>query len=158
MTKLKKVYIFLIIFLLVGCKSNNISLKDDYYEYINKKDITNTKLKDDEYTISTFTIAQDKTDKQANIIIKDLIKENRDMSIIYNNLLNIKDNINAIKTYLNKIDNSHNIQEYINNAIDIENDLNIDIFTNITIDKDFNTSKNIIYLEPITFDLGVNSD
>ena len=159
MTKLKKIYIFLILFLLVGCKSNNISLKDDYYEYINKKDITNTKLKDDEYTISTFTIAQDKTDKEVNNIIKELIKNNKDMSIIYNNYINNKGSINDLKEYLNKIDNSHNIDEYIKNAIDIENNLNIDVFTNITIDKDFkDNSKNIIYLNPITYDFGSSSD
>ncbi|MEE3343119.1 MAG: M13 family metallopeptidase [Bacilli bacterium] len=159
MPYIKKILIFLTLILITGCKSNNLSPKDDYYDYINKKDITNTKLNDDEFIKSTFTIAQDKTDKQANTIIKDLIKENKDMSIIYNNLLNIKDNITTLKPYLNKIDNSHNIKEYINNAIDIENDLNIDIFTNITIDKDFkDTSKNIIYLEPITYDFGTSSD
>ena len=159
MSYLKKTLIFLTLILITGCKSNNISLKDDYYDYINKKDIESTKLKDDEYVKSTFTIAQDKTDKQANNIIKELIKDNNDMSIIYNNLLNIKDNINTIKPYLNKIDSSDNIKEYINNDIEIENELNIDIFTNITIDKDFkDTSKNIIYLQPITYDFGTNSD
>ncbi|MBR3162282.1 MAG: M13 family metallopeptidase [Bacilli bacterium] len=159
MTYLKKALIFLTLILITGCKSNNLSVKDDYYEYINKKDITNTKLKDDEYNKSTFTIAQDKTNKQANNIMKNLIKDNKDMSIIYNNLINHNDNTNTIKPYLNRIDNITNIKEYIDIASDTENELNIDIFTNITIDKDFkDNNKNIIYLQPITYDFGTSSD
>ena len=161
MTYFKKIFIFILFILITGCKSNNNSLKDDYYEYINRKDIKNIKLNDDEYTKSTFTITQDKVDKQVNKITRDLIKNNKDMSIIYNNYLNNnkKNNIKALNKYLNMIDNSNNINDFINNSIYIEDNLNIDVFTNINIDKDFkDTSKNIIYLYPITYDFGSSSD
>ena len=161
MTYIKKIIIIITIIFITGCKSNDTSLKDDYYDYINRKEINNTKLKDDEYTKSTFTITQDKVDKQVNKITKDLIKNNKDMAIIYNNYLNSNknNNIKTLNKYLNMIDNSDSIDDFINNSIYIENALNIDVFTNINIDKDFkDTSKNIIYLYPITYDFGSNSD
>ena len=162
MNYIKKISLIFIIIILTACSNKNTpNLKDDYYEYINKHKITTTKLKDDEYTISTFTIAQDKVDKQTASIAKKLINSDKDISIIYNSLMsnNKTNNINTLNKYINIIDSSKNINDFINNAIDIENELNIDIFTNINIDTDFkNTNNNIIYLYPITYDFGTSSD
>ena len=162
MNYIKKISLIFIIIILTACSNKEKpNLKDDYYEYINKHKITTTKLKDDEYTISTFTIAQDKVDKQTASIAKKLINSDKDISIIYNSLMsnNKTNNINTLNKYINIIDSSKNINDFINNAIDIENELNIDIFTNINIDTDFkNTNNNIIYLYPITYDFGTSSD
>ena len=145
-------------------KPNN-SLKDDYYDYINKDILKKHKLKENEYTWNTFSSMQDKVDNRRDNIIKELISKrtNSNLNILYSNILDTnkrnKEGIDPLKKYISRIDNSNNIKEYINNAIYIENTLHIDIFTNIKVDKDFkNTSKNIIYLYPITMDFGTSAD
>ena len=165
MKKIKYIFIIIIILIPIFIKSENNELKDDYYNYINKNTISKHKLKNDEYTWSTFSSLQDKVDNQSKSILKELLnsKKNPDINILYNQLLDIdtrnKENISTIKPYLDRIDNSKNIKEYIENAIYIENNLSIDIFTNISVEKDFKDhTKNIIYLSPITMDFGASSD
>lgn len=165
MKKIKYIFIIIIILIPIFIKSENNELKDDYYNYINKNTISKHKLKSDEYTWSTFSSLQDKVDNQSKSILKELLnsKKNPDINILYNQLLDIDtrniENISPIKSYLDKIDNSKNIKEYIENAIYIENNLSIDIFTNISVEKDLKDhTKNIIYLSPITMDFGASSD
>ena len=164
---MKKITLLIIIIIfLSGCNKNtNYSEKDNYYKAINNNKLSKIKLKDDEYAKSTFTIAQDKVDKEVNTMIKEIIKKNKqkDITIIYNQLLdttkNNKNNISSLKPYIDKIDNSKNLSEFINNAIYVENNLNIDIFTNIKISSDLkDTNKNIIYFYPITYDFNTSSD
>ena len=164
---MKYIRILLLLLLITSCTNKEINIKDDYYEYINK-DIINKKIKDNEIGYSTFTLSQEKVNNNTNKIIENIIgnKENqkeRQMSSLYNLVMNKevrnKIDINPLKKYLNKIDSSNNISEFINNSIDIEKDLNIDIFTNLTVSKDYkNNKQNIIYLYPINFDYGVSSD
>ena len=162
----KYIIILLLIIIILSSKSlSNNELKDDYYNYINKDILTKHKLKDNEYTWSIFSSMQEKVDKRRDTIINNLIsnKTNSNLNILYSSIMNTgirdKEGITPLKKYINKIDNSTNIEEYINNAIEIENTLNIDIFTNIHIDNDYkDTSKNIIYLYPITMDFGANAD
>lgn len=166
MKNLKKILIIIpIILIITGCQNNTKTPKSDYYDYINKDNLKTLKLKKDEYTKSTFTKAQDKVDKQTNNIIEKLKQqdENSNINILFNQLIDIdtrnKENITPLEKYITKINSSNNIKEYINNAIDIENDLSIPIFTNIQITKDFKDShKNIVYLIPITYDFGTSSD
>ena len=166
MKYLKYLVLIFILLLTTSCQDKeNINLKDDYYSYVNKKLLNTNKIEKGEYTWSTFTEAQDKVDKQTNKIVEDLLNnhENENLNILYNQLLDDeernREGISPLEPYLDKIDTSSNIDEFIKNAIDIENDLSIDIFTNITIDADFeNTSKNIIYFSPVTFDFGTSSD
>ena len=166
MKYLKYLVLIFILLLTTSCQDKeNINLKDDYYSYVNKKLLNTNKIEKGEYTWSTFTEAQDKVDKQTNKIVEDLLNnhENENLNILYNQLLDDeernREGISTLEPYLDKIDTSSNIDEFIKNAIDIENDLSIDIFTNITIDADFkDTSKNIIYFSPITFDFGTSSD
>ena len=162
----KYIIILLLIIIILSSKSlSNNELKDDYYNYINKDILTKHKLKDNEYTWSIFSSMQEKVDKRRDTIINNLIsnRTNSNLNILYSSIMNTgirdKEGITPLKKYINKIDNSTNIEEYINNAIEIENTLNIDIFTNIHIDNDYkDTSKNIIYLYPITMDFGANAD
>lgn len=167
-TNMNKKYIIILLLIIIILSSKSLSnneLKDDYYNYINKDILTKHKLKDNEYTWSIFSSMQEKVDKRRDTIISNLIsnKTNSNLNILYSSIMNTsirdKEGLTPLKKYINKIDNSTNIEEYINNAIEIENTLNIDIFTNIHIDNDYkNTSKNIIYLYPITMDFGANAD
>ncbi len=167
-TNMNKKYIIILLLIIIILSSKSLSnneLKDDYYNYINKDILTKHKLKDNEYTWSIFSSMQEKVDKRRDTIINNLIsnKNNSNLNILYSSIMNTsirdKEGLTPLKKYINKIDNSTNIEEYINNAIEIENTLNIDIFTNIHIDNDYkNTSKNIIYLYPITMDFGANAD
>ena len=166
MKYLKTITLILILLVITSCsEKEKLSLKDDYYTYINKETISKNKLKKDEYTWSTFKEAQDKVDTQTNKIIEDLVSnhKNENINIIHNQLLDESERNNqglsSLKPYLSKIDSSQNLKDFINKAIDIENTLNIDIFTNIKVDADFkDTSNNIIYFYPITFDFGTSSD
>lgn len=166
MNTIKKIIFIIPIFFLIACSlKQDTTIKDDYYNYINKDLLKKEKIKEGEYTWSTFKEAQDKVDSQSNDIIKDLISNNTNsnLNIIFNQLSDIttrnNQDLSSLKPYLNKINSSTNISEFINNAIYIENKLNIDIFTNIRIDSDFkNTNQNIVYFYPITFDFGTNAD
>ena len=167
-TNMNKKYIIILLLIIIILSSKSLSnneLKDDYYNYINKDILTKHKLKDNEYTWSIFSSMQEKVDKRRDTMISNLIsnKTNSNLNILYSSIMNTsirdKEGLTPLKKYINKIDNSTNIEEYINNAIEIENTLNIDIFTNIHIDNDYkDTSKNIIYLYPITMDFGANAD
>ena len=160
---MKKILIILllIVTLIPLFQSRNNELKDDYYNYINKNEIKKHKLKDDVYTWNTFSYNQDKVDKQKKEIINELInnKKNYNINILNNQLSNRKEGINILNKYIRLIDNSNNINEYINNAIIIEKELNIDVFTNIKVEKDYkNNERSIIYLYPITMDFGASAD
>ena len=90
---------------------NNI---DDYYEYINKKEIDKIDLKD-KNEISTFTKAKDEVDKDVDKIVDELLKSNKNMSNFYNNLIDYdtrnKLGLTPIKSYIDKINNSNIISE-----------------------------------------------
>ena len=164
MKKIKYILPLLLIIILIPFINNN-EIKDDYYNYINKNTIKNHKLAEDKSTWNTFQSKQEMVDKRKDEIIKELInnKTNNNLNIIYNQLLDNntrnKEGLSNIGYYLKLIDNTSNINDYINIIPTIENDLNIDLILNIKVDSDFkNTSKNIIYLYPITMDFGANSD
>ncbi len=166
MKKIK--YLLLIIIILIISNiylTSNDEIKNDYYNYVNEKTIEKQTLSEDEYTWNIFSQKQKETDKKVDKIIEELItnKTNNNINILYNKILNKEERNNeGLKTlnkYLNLINNTNTIEEYINKIITIENDLGIDIITNIKVDKDFkNTNKNIIYLYPITMDFGASAD
>ena len=166
MKNIKCLLIIILILSISGCTLNKeLNIKDDYYDYINKDLLKKEIIKEGDYTWSTFSEVQDKVDNQTDDIIKKLISNNTNpnLNIIYSQLLDTTtrndDDISSLKPYLNKIDSSNNIKEFINNAIYIENNLNIDIFTNIKVDSDFkDTTQNITYFYPITFDFGTSAD
>lgn len=157
------IIIFLVLIISIFSQTNKNSLKNDYYDYINKDLLTEDKIKDGTYTWSTFSESQDEVDKEVDNIIDKLETSNQNLAILKNQLLDTnsrnKEDLKILQPYLTKIDNSTNINEFINNAINIENILNIDIFTNINIASDFkDTTKNIVYFYPITFEFGASAD
>ena len=166
---LRKSFIYVLLVVLIGSFIfNNFFSKElinDYYTYINKDILDSTEVKEGEVGWSRFSLAQEKVDEEVEKIVNDLIndKTNSDINILYNNYLDIdsrnKSGLGILNYYISLIDNSKNINEFINNAIKVENDLYIDIFTRATVAPDFkDTSKNIVYFYPVTFDFGVSSD
>lgn len=166
----KKSFCLLLIVFLIGIYlCNNLffkkSLIDDYYTYINDDILEKEEIKDGEYGWSRFSLAQDKVLEDVEVIVKDLINSNSnvDINTFYNNIVDVnsrnKVGIDPLKKYISLIDSSKNINEFINNAIVVENELFIDIFSLSTVASDFNdTSKNIVYFYPITFGFGSSSD
>jgi len=166
----KKVIYTVLVFILIGiylCSNffSNNNLINDYYMYINKEVLDKEDINVSEVGWSNFTKAQDKVDKDVKLIIKELInsKNNVDLNVFYNNIMNTSKRnevgINPLMKYINLIDSSKNINEFINNSILIENELCIDILTRTTVAPDFkDTSKNIVYFYPITFDFSSSSD
>lgn len=164
----KYLLIILILVLLISfCLNltNNKNLIDDYYTYINKDILDKEEIADGEIGWSRFTKAQDKVDEEVELIVKDLInnKTNSDINVLYNNIKNINTRnsmgLGVLNRYINLIDSSKNINEFINNAIIIENELYIDIFTMATVSPDFNdTSRAIVYFYPISFDFGMSGE
>lgn len=165
MKQLKKILLVLLIVFITGCSLSKDKLTVDYYTYVNEKTIENYKLEEDEFSISKFTKVQDKVNDQVEEILQNQISSNinPNISILYNQLIDINTrNNNGLSTlnyYLNLIDSSNNINEFINNATIVENDLFIPVFTVMSVMSDFkDTSKNIIYLSPVTFDFGASTD
>lgn len=164
----KYLFIILILVLLIGFGlklTNDKDLIDDYYTYINKDILDKEEIASGEIGWSRFTKAQDKVDEEAKLIVKDLInnKTNSDINILYNNIKNIdarnSKGLGVLNRYINLIDSSKNINEFINNAVTIENELYIDIFTMATVSPDFkDTSKSIVYFYPISFDFGMSGE
>ena len=168
----KHIYKLFIIFILViyifSSINNNFFFGgdiDDYYNYINKDLFESEDIAEDEIGWSKFSKAQDVVDERVDGIVLELInnKNNSDLNVFYNNIMDTNERnnigINPLKKYINLINSSKNINEFIDNAIIIENELFIDIFTLSTVSTDFKDStKNIVYFYPITYDFGSSSD
>lgn len=170
---MKKIIFVIILFLCGGFYlwSNNNGLANDYYDEINEKFFSRDYLKNDEYIYNTFTKAQEESDKVRDAIISDVVNgtvviENGvsdKASILYNNVLDLEErnsvSINPLRKYIDMVMGSSSIEELIGNGIVVENELGVDIFTRIVVDKDFlDNSKNIVYLYPVTFAFGSSGD
>jgi putative endopeptidase len=70
----------------------NVKIKDDFYSYVNKKWINDTKIPLDEPLINNFTILKSTVDNQLKDIIKKSLKLNSNLSVIYENSLKWNDN------------------------------------------------------------------
>lgn len=135
---------------------------DNYYEYINKES-----LSDKEDNWSYVDELNEDISSKTNELIKEIIdkpttNEENNIKNLYNEYLNTtKRNNNSLKDltpYLNKINNVSNINEFINEAINIEKELSIELLMSKSIMKDFKTGKNIIYITSIPMDYGYSSD
>lgn len=164
--------VFILTFFFFFCKDDSNNLKDDYYGSINSKIIIDKEL-DKEYAWSYFLDAQDKVDSDNREIIKRLLDEDTNdylsdkeinvIKSIYNKLIDIDkrnvDDINILDNYLNMVFEVDSISELMEVIIKIENELNVDIVTNVEIMGDYkDNSHNIVYFVPVTFAFGVSSD
>ena len=126
MKQIKKILLVLLIVFITGCSLSKDKLTVDYYTYVNEKTIENYKLEEDEFSISKFTKVQDKVNDQVEEVLKNQISSNvnPNISILYNQLIDINTrNNNGLSTlnyYLNLIDSSQNINEFINKDLYLE--------------------------------------
>lgn len=163
MKNIKKYFVLILIALTIGCNLTTKPLKQDYYTYINKDTIDSYVLKDDEYTISTFTKLQDKVNSDIDSVLTDLITTNKDISIIYNQIIDTNtrntSGLSDLKYYIDLVDSSTNINEYIKNAIIVENNLYIPIFTSASIMRNLkDTTENMLYFQSIPFAFNSTSE
>lgn len=160
-----KKFVYIIIFVALAVTSFlylNKNYIDDYYEYINKET-----LKDKEDGWSYINDINDEISKDTNNIVKEIVNnpsnnEEKNIKEFYNEYLDIdtrnKNGIKDLKPYLNRVNKTTNIKEFINEAIKLEKDLGIEILMSKSIMKDFKTGKNIIYITTISMDFGYSSD
>lgn len=160
-----KNFVYIIIFITLAITLFfylNKNYIDDYYEYINKET-----LKDKEDGWSYISDINDEISKDTNNIVKEIVNnpnnnEEKNIKEFYNEYLDIdtrnKNGIKDLKPYLNRVNKTTNIKEFINEAIKLEKDLGIEILMSKSIMKDFKTGKNIIYITTISMDFGYSSD
>lgn len=164
-SKTKNYIIYFVIFI-VFCVGSFLYLNknyiDNFYEYVNKDT-----LKDKEDDWSYVNDINKEISNDTNDIVKEIISnpktnEERNINVFYNQYLDIdtrnKNGISDLKPYIEKINKTSNIKEFISEAIKIEKELGIELLISKSIMKDFKTGKNIIYITTIPMDFGNSSD
>ena len=153
--------VILIVFIIVALYLNKNYI-NNYYEYINKETI-----KDKKDGWSYINDLNDEISKDTNNIIKEIINnpsnnEEKNIKELYNEYLDTnsrnKNGLNDLKPYLDKINKTRNIKEFISEAIQLEKDLSIELLMSKSIMKDFKTGKNILYITSIPMDFGNSVD
>lgn len=163
--KTKKYILYAIIFviaILAAFIYLNKNYIDNYYEYINKETI-----KDKEDGWSYIDDINKEISNDANNIVKEIINnpttnEEKNIKEFYNEYLNIefrnKNGLKDLELYIDKINKTTNINDFITEAIKLEKELSIELLMSKSIMKDFKTGKNILYITPIPTDYGYSSD
>ena len=153
--------VILIVFIIVALYLNKNYI-NNYYEYVNKETI-----KDKKDGWSYINDLNDEISKDTNNIIKEIINnpsnnEEKNIEELYNEYLDTdsrnKNGLNDLKPYLDKINKTRNIKEFISEAIQLEKDLSIELLMSKSIMKDFKTGKNILYITSIPMDFGNSID
>lgn len=107
-------------------------LEDDFYEYINYEYLSKNNLEDDKI-IDYATDQTEKIDKEKKIIIDELLTDKGAIGTkirkFYNSFTDNTEekSVMELKKYIDKMNNSQNIEEFVNNAIDINYQLSTDI-------------------------------
>lgn len=175
MKKYFSVLIFGVVMIVFGISlfyKMNFSFGDDYYEVVNEKLLAVNHIEEGEYNWSKFNEAQEKSDEVVEKIIKELVtldnsnvdaKIVNNMKVVYDNALNWEERNNSglssLTGYLEKVNKASNINEFIKVAINVENELGIDIFTRVVVEADYkDNSQNIVYFYPITLAFGSSVD
>ena len=129
---------------------------NDYYDYINRKELKSIKLDKDKVSFSRFDNLQEKVNDEVKKISKDIRNSNSNIDKLYNLYLSDERNnlgISPLSNYLNRIDDCNDINSFTKTVTDIESELYMDIFMSLSVSPDLtDNSKNIIYLEDISFD------
>lgn len=133
-------------------------LEDDFYDYINYEYLSNDKLNDDEIA----HYRADRTEKiedEKNLIIDELLSKNDSVGANINHLYkSYMDNteeraIEELNKYIEKMNNSSNIEEFVRNSIDVNYELSTDILFSPNILYNFKgESKKYFGLDLITYD------
>lgn len=155
-------YIVILIAFIIVALYLNKNYINNYYEYINKETV-----KDKKDGWSYINDLNDEISKDTNNIIKEIINnpsnnEEKNIKELYNEYLDTdarnKNGLNDLKPYLDKINKTRNIKEFISEAIQLEKDLSIELLMSKSIMKDFKTGKNILYITSIPMDFGNSID
>lgn len=133
-------------------------LEDDFYDYINYDYLSKDKLNDDEIA----DYATDRTEKiedEKDLIIDDLLTSNSVIGTKINYLYkSYMDNteekaIRELNKYIDKMNNSSNIEEFVKNSIEVNNELSTDILFSPNVLYNFKgESKKYFGLDLITYD------
>lgn len=159
----RKYFVVLGLLILLGCLLfNSISSLinknqiNDYYDYINRKELKKIKLDKDKIAYTRFNEEQEKVDDQVKEISKNIRSTNTNAQKLYDLFLSDERNnlgISPLNSYLKDIDNCSDINSFIRTVTDIEKELYMDIFMSMSVSPDLtDNSKNIVYLEDISFD------
>ena len=171
----KRIYIIIVVILFslfTNYLNTDNGLKDNFYLTINKDIIEKNVLEEGEYSWSYFLEAQERVDEDTDLLVKDIlegnaseldIKEIDTIERIYNKAIDIdkrnKDGIKDLNTYIDKVWKVDSVSKLVDVIILIENELGIDILSNIEVLEDYqDNSRNIIYFVPVTFAFGASSD
>ncbi len=138
--------------------TNRPRLEDDFYDYINYDYLSEDKLKDEE--ISHINIDKTKKiDEEKEKIIKELIAENNDIGVKINNLYNSylnnteEEAIMEINKYIDRMNSSNNIQEFVKNSFETNYELGIDLLLNPNVLYNYKgNSKKYFGLDFFTYD------
>ena len=107
-------------------------LEDDFYEYINYDYLSEDKLGEDEI-VNYATDQTERIEEEKEIIIDELLTNKGTIGTKIKNFYNSYTNnteeksIRELKKYIDKMNNSQNIEEFVKNAIDVNYELSTDI-------------------------------
>ena len=145
--------------------TNQPRLEDDFYNSINYQFLNKSNIEKDEYYWHyIYNVSNKKIDEEKKYIIDDILSkcnsynENSNYKKIcnfYNSYNTSSENTlkNELNKYIELINNSNTIEEYIKNAININYNLSIDILVNPKINSEINgSSKPFFTLDIISYD------
>ena len=146
-------------------KEKLVSEKDDFYSNINNEIIENHKLESDkEYWSLMFTETQDNVDDKVKEIVKEIISKKDEYPIgtneykickLYQSIVNQENSTKELDTYIERIDNSKNIDDLMNNLAKINKELSLGIFINSALQNDYkDNTQTIVTIAPFSFDYG----
>ena len=111
-----------------------------------------------------FTEVQEKIDDNVDTIVKDVVSKKgtyEEGSIedkictLYDSVLNVKEDVKKLDTYLNKIDSSNSISSLFSNVSKINDELSLGLLFSTGIENDFkDNEKTMLVVAPFVFDFG----
>ena len=139
---------------------NNII--DDYYKYVNGKELDKREIEKDKVGFSYLGDKQDEIDDEINKLTKEMIdnSENRNMNILYDSVRSNRRNsegINPIRKYISRIETANDMNSLLEAVYEIDSELKLGLLMNPKISRDYKDSeKNLVYLYPLTVDFGLD--
>ena len=139
---------------------NNII--DDYYKYVNGKELDKREIEKDKVGFSYLGDKQDEIDDEINKLTKEMIdnSENRNMNILYDSVRSNRRNsegINPIRKYISRIETANDMNSLLEAVYEIDSELKLGLLMNPKISRDYKDSeKNMVYLYPLTVDFGLD--
>ena len=133
-------------------------LEDDFYDYINYDYLSKDKLNGDEVSHYA-TDRSEQIEDEKDLIIDELLTKNNDIGTKINYLYKSymsnteEEAIKELNKYIDKMKDSTNIEEFVNNAIDVNYELSTDILFSPNVLYNFKgESKKYFGLNLITYD------